>query len=99
MTVDAGEVLRLARLAALTVDDDAVPELAAQLQDILALIGRLPDTPDESGRAFRPGPRQAPLRPDLPEQIPLDGSPATRAPDFADGMFLVPRLESFRDEP
>lgn len=98
MSVDAAEVRRLAELAAVTLDDAAIPDLVRQLRDILELIGRLPGR-DPDALPFRPGPQAAPLRSDTVDPVPLRAPPADFGPDVGDGLFQVPRLDSFQDGP
>ena len=86
------ELRRLARLAELDVPESEAAGLAAQLDQIVSYVGQLP--------AFDEGPPTASvaepsrLRPDLIAPMTLARLPMEFAPDFADGLFLVPRLPS-----
>ncbi|MGE0439904.1 MAG: aspartyl/glutamyl-tRNA amidotransferase subunit C [Gemmatimonadales bacterium] len=82
------EVERIARLAALEVAPEDLPDLAAQLDRIVEYVGHLPPL-DGADAADRD---PAVLRADEVAPAPLTEPPARFAPDFRDGFFVVPRL-------
>ncbi|MCK6537597.1 MAG: Asp-tRNA(Asn)/Glu-tRNA(Gln) amidotransferase subunit GatC [Polyangiaceae bacterium] len=93
MKVTRDEVLRLARLARLSLADDELPKLEADLSrivDYVAELGKV-DTSEVSD-APRVGPTAAPLRDDevrvgLPRAAAL-----AAAPRVVDGAFAVPEF-------
>lgn len=96
MSVSRDDVERIARLAELRVDEDAVGTLADQLSHILDYVARLSEvTTGETARPFVAGPDAIRLRPDEVRPWPLAISPAKLAPAFRDGFFTVPRLGQF----
>ncbi len=98
MSVSRADVERIARLAELHVDEDAVEQLAEQLSRILEYVTQLGDVPvGESARPFTPGPEAIQLRPDEVRPWPLAAPPADFAPAFREGFFTVPRLGQFGD--
>jgi aspartyl-tRNA(Asn)/glutamyl-tRNA(Gln) amidotransferase subunit C len=98
MTVSRDEVLRIARLAELDVDEEGLPALAEQLSSILAYVAQLQEVPaGETARPFTSGPDVLRLRPDEVKPWPLAFGPERMAPAFRDGFFVVPRLEQFED--
>jgi aspartyl-tRNA(Asn)/glutamyl-tRNA(Gln) amidotransferase subunit C len=93
MSIGRDEVLHVARLAELAVKDADLDRLVAQLNRIVDYVAQLDRVPgDGAGELFLPGPREVPLREDVPGPVPLTRPPAELAPEFADGFFLVPRL-------
>ncbi|MEZ4456569.1 MAG: Asp-tRNA(Asn)/Glu-tRNA(Gln) amidotransferase subunit GatC [Gemmatimonadales bacterium] len=84
------EVERIARLAALEVASEELPELAAQLDRIVEYVGHLPPLDAAADRAAAP----ATLRADEVAPAPLAEPPAGFAPDFREGFFVVPRLSA-----
>lgn len=92
--ISRAELERIADLAALELDPAQLAPLAAQLARILEYVARLDavsPTADADDAHAAPGPEQ-PLRPDQPAPAPpLD--PATFAPAFVDGFFVVPSPE------
>ena len=98
MSVSAQDVLHLARLAELAVDPADLEALTVQLDRIVGFVAQLA----EAGDAAPPplpdnGLDRAPLRPDLVNPAPLARPPATFAPEFSDGFFLVPKLGVMED--
>ena len=99
MSVSADDVRRVARLAELSVDQEELPALTAQLDRIVAFVAQLESAvPAEGAEGFRVGPPAAPLRPDVVDPAPLARPPAAIAPEFVDGFFGVPKL-GVLDEP
>lgn len=98
MSIGKKEVLHVARLAELAVADADVPTLVEQLNGIVAFVEQLNEVPaGEEAPPFVAGPAQLTLRPDVPGPVPLSHPIADFAPEFRDGLFLVPRLGSMED--
>ncbi len=99
MSVSPEEVLRIAQLAELSVDEDGLPTLVEQMSRILDYVAQLNALPaSESARPFVPGPDAIRFRSDEVKPWPLAFGPAAMAPAFKDGFFVVPKLGQF-DEP
>jgi aspartyl-tRNA(Asn)/glutamyl-tRNA(Gln) amidotransferase subunit C len=99
MKVSREEVLRIAQLAELDVDEAALPGLVQQMSQILQYISQLADIPaSDAARPFTAGPDALRLRPDEVRPWPLAFPPADIAPAFQQGLFIVPRLGQFEDE-
>lgn len=100
MSVTRDEVLRIAQLAELDVDEDALPELAEQMSQILDYVAQLSTAPASEGlRLYVPGPDAIRFRPDEVNPAPLAVGPAEFAPAFKDGFFVVPKLGQFDERP
>lgn len=91
--VSEEDVRKIAALAKLAPDPEAIHRLTDELNGILGhvrVLERLdvPETEEPTGfneaSAFRD--------PDLPPDPLAAGAPEDLAPDFQDGFFLVPRL-------
>jgi aspartyl-tRNA(Asn)/glutamyl-tRNA(Gln) amidotransferase subunit C len=96
MSVGREEVLRIAHLAEIEVDEDALPALVAQMSRILDYVAQLNAVPaGETARPFLPGPDAIKFRPDEVKPWPLAITPAKLAPAFKEGFFVVPRLGQF----
>lgn len=96
MSVTREEVLRIAQLAELHVDEEQLPALVEQMSRILDYVAQLNQLPaGETAKAFLAGPDAARLRPDEVKPIPLARAPADMAPAFKEGYFLVPKLAQF----
>jgi aspartyl-tRNA(Asn)/glutamyl-tRNA(Gln) amidotransferase subunit C len=96
MSVSRDEVLKIARLAELHVDDAALPALVEQMSRILDYVAQIATVAgSETAPPFVPGPAAAPFRGDEVRPSPLAFGPADMAPVFRDGFFLVPRLGAF----
>lgn len=92
MTIGRDEVLHMAKLAELAVDEADVPTLASQLDRIVGYVAQLDSLPPEPGDStFTPGPAAVAWREDLVKPVPLARPPAELAPDWRDGFFVVPR--------
>ena len=91
MTVSPEEVGRIAALAQLAVPPEELPALTAQLDRIVEFVARLSALPPGSP-SVRVGATDAPLREDVVLPPDLSASPASIAPEFSAGFFLVPRL-------
>lgn len=92
MSVDRDEVLHVAKLAALAVNDAELPRLVEQMSRIVDYVAQLDAVALEGEVApFLSGRDEAPLRPDEPQRVELARGPAELAPEFQAGFFLVPR--------
>ncbi len=99
MTIGRDDILRVAKLAELDVPAQDVEALAAQIGRIVDYVAQLGDVPaGESAAPFQAGPSAVTMREDVPGSVPLVHDVATFAPEFRDGLFLVPRLGSMEGE-
>ncbi|MDQ3137399.1 MAG: Asp-tRNA(Asn)/Glu-tRNA(Gln) amidotransferase subunit GatC [Gemmatimonadota bacterium] len=98
MSIGRDEVLHVAKLAELAVDDADLDRIVGHLNRIVDFVTQLDQVPgDETSDHFLPGPRQVALRADVPGAVPLARPPAELAPEFSDGFFLVPRHGAMED--
>jgi len=98
MKIGSEQVRHVARLAELAVSDDEFPRLVEQMGRIVeyvAQLDELPAGPDRS--AFLAGPESVRLREDEVRPTPLARTPAQMAPEFVDGLFVVPRLGAMEE--
>jgi aspartyl-tRNA(Asn)/glutamyl-tRNA(Gln) amidotransferase subunit C len=96
MSVTREEVLRIAQLAELHVDEDQLPALVEQMSRIIDFVAQLSQLPAaDTVKPFLAGPDAARFRSDEVKPIPLARPPADTAPAFKEGYFLVPKLEQF----
>ena len=73
--------------------------LVGQLNRIVDYVAQLNEVPaGESAQPFQAGPAATPLREDVPRPVPLIRGVETFAPEFRDGLFLVPRLGAMEAE-
>jgi aspartyl-tRNA(Asn)/glutamyl-tRNA(Gln) amidotransferase subunit C len=99
MSIGREEVLHVARLAELDVPPADVEGLVAQIGRIVDYVARLNQVPaTESAEPYLAGPPAVELRADTPGSVPLVRGPDAFAPEFRDGLFLVPRLGSMESE-
>lgn len=107
MSLEPGEVRRLAALARLELGDEELEEITRQLDGILAHVGDLDpgdgvprDSDGATGgtEAAMDRAEAAPLRADHPAADPLMEEPSALAPDWLDGFFTVPRLASHDED-
>jgi aspartyl-tRNA(Asn)/glutamyl-tRNA(Gln) amidotransferase subunit C len=98
MAVTRDDVLHVASLARLALDDEAVPRLVSELNAILEHMEvlRKVDTTGVSG-AEAVGDAGMPLRVDAGPPYPLAHSREEFAPEMRDGFFIVPRLATHED--
>lgn len=94
--LDEDEVRRVAELARLELSEEEVRRLAGELGDLLDDLDRLRELSagpldEEEGEGVR-------LRPDAPPSEPLARRPASFAPDWREGFFVLPRIEAMDDE-
>lgn len=96
MSVSREDVLRIAQLAELHVEEEQLPTLVEEMSRILDYVAQLSQLPaGETVKPFLAGPDAVRFRPDDVKPAPLARSPAEMAPAFKDGYFLVPKLEQF----
>ncbi|HET9384725.1 MAG TPA: Asp-tRNA(Asn)/Glu-tRNA(Gln) amidotransferase subunit GatC [Gemmatimonadales bacterium] len=96
MSVSREEVLRIAQLAELDVDEETLPELSEQMSRILAYVAQLSAVPANGGlKVFAPGPDAIRFRADEVNPAPLASGPEDVAPAFKEGFFVVPKLGQF----
>ena len=99
MSIGRKEVLHVARLAELAVADGDMATLVEQLGRIVDFVAQLNEVPaGEEAPPFVAGPAQVILREDVIAPIPLSRTPEQMAPEFRDGLFLVPRLGAMEEE-
>jgi aspartyl-tRNA(Asn)/glutamyl-tRNA(Gln) amidotransferase subunit C len=98
MAVTREDVLHVATLARLALDETSVPRLVSELNGILEHMEVLKkvDTAGVMG-AEGVGDAGMPLRADGGPAYPLARSRDEFAPEMRDGFFLVPRLSTHED--
>jgi aspartyl-tRNA(Asn)/glutamyl-tRNA(Gln) amidotransferase subunit C len=98
VAVTRADVLHIAGLARLGVDDARADALTAELSAILSHMEVLSQV-DTSGVPTTPttGATGTPLRPDVGVTPLMAGTIASIAPAMRDGFFLVPRLATHED--
>ena len=96
MSVSREEVLRIAQLAELDVDEETLPTLAEQMSRILDYVAQLSAVPANGAvRVFVPGPDAIRFRADQVTPSGLAFGPDEFAPAFKEGFFVVPKLGQF----
>jgi len=99
MSIGRDEVLHVARLAEIAVSQGELDRLVAQLNRIVEYVAQLDQVPGGgTSRPVLPGPTSVRLRSDDPAPVPLARPPASMAPEFAEGFFLVPRHGAMEDQ-
>jgi aspartyl/glutamyl-tRNA(Asn/Gln) amidotransferase C subunit len=99
MSIGREDVLHVARLAELEVPARDVDGLVAQITRIVDYVAQLDRVPaSDDSEPFQAGPAVVLLRADTPGSVPLIRGPESFAPEFRDGLFLVPRLGAMEDE-
>jgi aspartyl-tRNA(Asn)/glutamyl-tRNA(Gln) amidotransferase subunit C len=100
MSVSREEVLKIAQLAELEVDEATLPALAEQMSRILEYVAQISSVAaSEAVKPFIPGPDAVPFRADEVKPIPLAFGPDQLAPAFKEGFFLGPKLSLFVEVP
>jgi len=98
MSVSRDEVVRIAQLAELEMEDEGLSTLVEHLSRILDYVAQLQEVPaGEALRPFTSGPDALRLRPDEVKPSALAFGPDRMATAFRDGFFVVPRLGQFED--
>jgi aspartyl-tRNA(Asn)/glutamyl-tRNA(Gln) amidotransferase subunit C len=99
MRIGADDVRHVAQLAELAVADEEVKLLAVQLEGIVNFVAQLDEVAiDGAPAAVVVGPGELRLRADIVDPIPLARGPASFAPAFQHGFFVVPRLGGMAEE-
>jgi aspartyl-tRNA(Asn)/glutamyl-tRNA(Gln) amidotransferase subunit C len=99
MKIEAEDVRHVARLAELAVADADVALLAAQLEGIVNFVAQLDEVAiDAAPGTVVVGPEALRLRADIVDPVPLAQGPASFAPAFQHGFFVVPRLGGMAEE-
>jgi len=98
MAVTHEEVLRIAELARLKLDDSRVDALSRELSAILGHIEVLAGV-DTSKAAAEDDGSSTPLRADSAPPDPLLHPIESFAPEMKHGFFMVPRLATHEDMP
>jgi aspartyl-tRNA(Asn)/glutamyl-tRNA(Gln) amidotransferase subunit C len=98
MAVTRQDVLHIAELARLGVDNARADELTKELSAILAHMEVLSQI-DTAGVPTTAGVEAegTPLRPDVGERPVMEGTLESFAPAMRDGFFIVPRLATHED--
>jgi len=93
MSIDLETAARVAKLARIRVDDDALPELAAEFNNILGFIEQLGEVDVEG---VEPMTSVTPMRLKRREDAVTDGHQQDKvlanAPDAREGFFAVPKV-------
>lgn len=100
MGVSTEDVLHVAGLARLGVSADRVPQLATELNSILAhmeALQRLDVSRVQAATGVGGGERGMPLRDDAGPSVLLEQPLESLAPEMRDGLLLVPRLATHGD--
>jgi aspartyl-tRNA(Asn)/glutamyl-tRNA(Gln) amidotransferase subunit C len=97
MSIGREQVLHVAKLAEIGVDEADLPKLVEQLDRIVGYVEQLNQVPEAPAEPFLAGPTAAPLRDDVVRPVPLERPPVDFAPEFRDGFFLVPRHGAMED--
>jgi aspartyl-tRNA(Asn)/glutamyl-tRNA(Gln) amidotransferase subunit C len=100
MSVSREEVLKIAELAELEVEEAGLAALAEQMSRILEYVAQISAVPaSEGAKPFIPGPDAVRFRADEVKPAQLAFGPETFAPAFRDGFFVVPKLGQFEADP
>lgn len=97
MAVTRDDVMHIAALARLAIDEQRVPELVDQLNAILGHMDVLQRVETHGAATTAPGLEHMPLADDAGPAIPLHHPLQSIAPEMRDGFFLVPRLATHDD--
>jgi aspartyl-tRNA(Asn)/glutamyl-tRNA(Gln) amidotransferase subunit C len=98
MSIRKEDVLHVAKLAELDVNEADLETLAEQLGRIVDFVAQLNEVPaGEQAPPFLAGPTAVTLRADEVLPAALQRGPADFAPEFRQGFFVVPRLGAMED--
>jgi aspartyl-tRNA(Asn)/glutamyl-tRNA(Gln) amidotransferase subunit C len=98
MSVTKADIERVAALASLEVDEKALPELTTQIGGILEYVEQLKDAPQRSETvSAHVTDAVCPLRDDVINPDQLDRKPKELAPEFKEGLFIVPAIGRIDD--
>jgi len=99
MRITRDDVLHIARLAEIAVEEAELAPLVKQLDRIVGYVAQLDQAPEQSTPPpFVPGPAQVAWRADTVQPVPLAIPPAELAPAWREGFFIVPRLAGMEPE-
>lgn len=90
MSVDREEVLRIASLARLRLEEDELRRMTADLNSILEHVDQLMELEEEAPGAGDGRTESASTRPEEGSGQDRDLDPSRAAPAWRDGFFLVP---------
>ncbi|MFI5235935.1 MAG: Asp-tRNA(Asn)/Glu-tRNA(Gln) amidotransferase subunit GatC [Gemmatimonadales bacterium] len=98
MSIEEKTIRHIAALAELAVTDQEVTALASQLDRIVAFVAKLEeaDVPVDAPE-YAVGPAEVALREDVVAPEPMTRTPEMLAPDFRNGLYVVPRLGAMED--
>jgi aspartyl-tRNA(Asn)/glutamyl-tRNA(Gln) amidotransferase subunit C len=93
MSITAADIEKIARLARIRIDADAVPELSQRLDNILKMADKL-QAVDTTGVAPMANPLDATqrLRADIVTETNQRDAFLAIAPSSEDGLYLVPKV-------
>ena len=93
MSLDRDDVVKIAHLARLAIDEADIPRYARELSNILALVEQMNrlDTTDVEPMAHPLDSSQR-LRPDVPTESDQRELFQTTAPQVEAGLYLVPKV-------
>src|SRR5438876_4807804 len=98
MSVTREDVLKIARLAELEVDEAALPVLTEQMSRILDFVAQISAVPaSEGARPFVPGPDAVWFRVDEVRPWPVGFGADRVGPAFKAGFFVVAELGRFEE--
>jgi len=99
MSIKSEDVIRVARLAALDIKEQELPEVVRQLDRIMGYVEQLSEVPaDEKADDAVVGPPAVALREDVVAPVPLAHAPEAMAPAFTAGFFTVPVRNTLEEE-
>lgn len=91
MSIRTEDVIRVARLAALDIREQELPDVVRQLDRIMGYVEQLAEVPgEEHADGAVMGPGSLALREDVVAPVPLAHAPEAMAPAFIAGFFTVP---------
>jgi aspartyl-tRNA(Asn)/glutamyl-tRNA(Gln) amidotransferase subunit C len=98
MSISREDVLHVAKLAELAVTEEELRPLTEQLTRIVDFVAQLDEVPaGETAPPFLAGPPKVALRADEVAPVPLARPPGEIAPEFIQGLFVVPRLGAMEE--
>ena len=98
MAVTEADIRKIADLARLSLSDDSVPAMTAQLNSILSHMDILTKVDTSSVESIADiGADCAPLRGDAVSPYPMNSTAPILAPQSRDGFILVPRLATHEE--
>ena len=99
MSIGRDEVLHAARLAEIGVDEGELEQLVAQMARIVGYVEQLDQVHDDAdAHRYIGGPAEVRLRDDVVRPTALAHPLSEMAPEFAGGLFLVPRRGTMEEE-